>query len=300
MQKVCENCQKTFITNRKDQRFCSADCRTKWHNHHDPNRSFAAYMERKKKAAIKRRGYSWEEFKEQLTRTETAMTALEEAIQTVKKTEKAQKKAEYEKKKAERARQEQESKEKIIADLLNNLDYPDTFSTALEQLNEEVLPEVINYTKIMSGWKPKLYFGSIQGRLSDYDKYLNKHAWAFKHLIDNSIWKLSKKFPDIWADLPHYTTLKWWAHNFEKNGTLWVVLQCPGFDQKMICSTDLSTFQLTKKPAVFGWLLEFRVTSAQKMLESPDIPSLTLTQVIMDKLGKRHRIFYADLEESND
>jgi len=36
------------------------------------------------------------------------------------------------------------------------------------------------------------------------------------------------------------------------------------------------------------------------MLESPDIPSLTLTQVIMDKLGKRHRIFYADLEESND
>ena len=61
MQKVCDNCKKVFATNKLDQRFCSADCRTKWHNHHDPERSYAAYMERKRQAAIRWHRYSQEE-----------------------------------------------------------------------------------------------------------------------------------------------------------------------------------------------------------------------------------------------
>ena len=93
MQKVCDNCQKVFATNRINQRFCSADCRTKWYNHNIPSRSYAAYMERKKQAAIRRRGYSWEDLKKE---------------KELKKTEKA---------KAEQARKEQ-----IIDTLLLELD----------------------------------------------------------------------------------------------------------------------------------------------------------------------------------
>lgn len=108
MQKICDNCKKTFSTNRIDQRFCSADCRTKWHNHHDPERSYAAYMERKKKAAIKHRGYALEDLTKQVEKTTSDVEAL------VKKAEKLQRKA-------ARAKHEQEKKEKIIADLFETM-----------------------------------------------------------------------------------------------------------------------------------------------------------------------------------
>ena len=109
MQKVCENCQKTFSTNKLSQRFCSADCRTKWHNHHDPERSYAAYMERKKKAAIKHR---LKDLAEEIAKTNSDIEALSKAIQA----ENLQKKAEYEKRVI--PEQEQEKQEQIISNLL--------------------------------------------------------------------------------------------------------------------------------------------------------------------------------------